>query len=101
MENVVLLVLGICLILLSSINLKGNANTIHWYNRTRVSQENMKPYARTMGIGTFIMGISFVITAILQIIYDIENIYYISLVGVVIGIVIMTFAQFKYNKGIF
>lgn len=29
MKNIVLLVLGICMIVLSSINLKGNANTIH------------------------------------------------------------------------
>lgn len=101
MENIVLFVLGICIVILSVYNLKGNANTIHWYNRKKVSQENMKKYAKTIGIGTFIMGISFLVTAILQMIYGIENIYYISLIGVVIGIIIMTFAQFKYNKGIF
>ena len=101
MESIVLLILGICMILLSCVNLKGNPNTIHSYNRKRVSKENEKPYAKLIGIGTLIMGISFIITAILQIIYDIECLYYISLAGVVIGIIIMTIAQFKYNKGIF
>lgn len=101
MENkIVLLVLGVYIIVLSSINLKGNANTIHWYNRTKVSSENMKPYAKTMGSGTLVMGISFIITAVLSMIYNIENLYCISLAGIVIGITIMIFAQFKYNKGI-
>lgn len=101
MEYVLLLVLGICIIALSCVNLKGNAKTIHWYNRTKVSNKNMKHYAKTMGVGTLVIGISFVITSILLMMFDVENIYYISLIGIVLGIVIMTFAQFKYNKGIF
>mgnify|MGYP003301899867 CR=1 FL=1 len=101
MEKILLLVLGICMVVLSNINLKGNANTIHWYNRTKVSKENVKNYAKTMGVGTLTIGISFILTATLQMIYDIENLYYISLAGIIIGIVIMTFAQLKYNKGIF
>lgn len=101
MENILLFVLGICIIVLSCVNLKGNANTIHWYNRTKVSKNNMKHYARTIGVGTLTMGISFIITAILQMIIGTEDIFYISLIGVVVGIGIMTFAQFKYNRGIF
>ena len=101
MENILLLILGICMVVLSNINLKGNANTIHWYNRTKVSKENIKKYAQTMGVGTLTIGISFILTATLQMIYDTENLYYISLAGIIIGVVIMTFAQLKYNKGIF
>lgn len=101
MENVFSLVLGICMIVLSSVNLKGNASTIHWYNRKKVSKENEKPYAKIMGFGTLIIGISFVITSILEMIYNIENLYYISLAGIVIGIIFMTYAQIKYNKGLF
>ena len=101
MKNILLLILGICMVVLSNINLKGNANTIHWYNRTKVSKENIKKYAQTMGVGTLTIGISFILTATLQMIYDTENLYYISLAGIIIGVVIMTFAQLKYNKGIF
>lgn len=54
-----------------------------------------------MGIGTFIMGFSFVVNSILLMIFEIEKLYYISLGGIGIGILIMLFAQIKYNKGIF
>lgn len=101
MGNIVLLIIGIGVLVLSFTNLRGDASTIHWYNRTKVSQENLKTYAKIMGIGTFIMGFSFVVNSILLMIFEIEKLYYISLGGIGIGILIMLFAQIKYNKGIF
>ena len=54
-----------------------------------------------MGLGTLIMGASMAATAILQMIFDLEAIFYLLATGVVIGLGIMVYAQFKYNKGIF
>ena len=41
------------------------------------------------------------ITAILQMIFNIESIWYITVAGIVVGLIVMIYAQFKYNKGIF
>ena len=54
-----------------------------------------------MGLGTVIMGVSSALTAILQLIFDWEPIFYLLAAGVVVGLAIMLYAQFKYNKGLF
>jgi len=87
--------------MMSIINLKGNISTIHWYNRRKVSETDAPKYGKAMGLGTLIIGASLVITAVLQMIFDLEPIFYISLFGIIVGIMIMLYAQFKYNKGIF
>ena len=72
-----------------------------WYNRTRITKENSKKYGEAMGLGTIIIGVSLIITAILQMIFDIESLWLITLVGVIVGLVFLLYGQFKYNKGIF
>jgi len=101
MKYIPLLLLGAAIIMMSIINLKGTISTIHWYNRRKVSEADAPKYGKAMGLGTFIIGASLVITAVLQMIFDLESIFYISLFGIIVGIVIMLYAQFKYNKGIF
>lgn len=54
-----------------------------------------------MGIGALIIGISMVITAILQMIFNNEAIWYITVIGIVIGLIFMIYGQLRYNKGIF
>ena len=101
MEYIFLLIFGICITILGIFNFKGNIASIHWYNRLKITKENTKKYARIIGIGTLIIGICMVITAILQMIFDIQNIWYITVVGIVIGLIFMLYGQLKYNKGIF
>lgn len=101
MGYIFLLIFGIFIIILGIFNFKGNIASIHWYNRLKITKENMKKYARTMGIGTLIIGICMVITAILQMIFNNEDIWYITVVGIVVGLIFMIYGQLKYNKGIF
>ena len=54
-----------------------------------------------MGLGTLIMGTSIAATAILQMIFHLEAIFYLLAAGVAVGLAVMIYAQFKYNKGIF
>ena len=68
MEYIFLLIFGICIIILGIFNFKGNIASIYWYNRLKITKKNTKKYGRIMGIGTLIIGICMVITAILQII---------------------------------
>lgn len=101
MEYILLLGLGLVLMAASVPSLQGNASTIHWYNRRRVSREDAPQYARAMGVGTLIMGVCVAVTAVLQMIFDLEVIFYLLAAGVAVGLAVMIYAQFKYNKGIF
>ena len=101
MEYIFLLIFGICITILGIFNFKGNISSIHWYNRLKITKENTKKYGKAMGIGTLIIGISMIITAILQMIFNNENIWYIMVVGIVVGLIFMIYGQLKYNKGIF
>ncbi len=100
-EYVFMVLMGICFVVLGIMNYKGNINSIHFYNRKKITEEIRKPYGKLMGIGTTIIGIGLIITGILEMFIELENLYYIMLASIVIGIVIMLYAQVKYNKGIF
>lgn len=94
MENIVLIILGICMIVLGAFNIRGNINSIHWYNRRKITEENSKQYGK-------VMGITFCVTAIVQMVSNSEQVWYVALGGLIIGLVIMLYGQLKYNKGIF
>ena len=99
MEYILLLVLGAALIVTGIINIKGNISTVHRHNRRRVSQADAPRYGRAMGLGTLIMGASMAATAVLQMIFDAEPIFYLLAAGVAAGLAVMVYAQFKYNTG--
>lgn len=91
MEYIILLVLGMCIIILGIVNIKGNISSIHWYNRRKITQETSKQYGKAMGIGSVIIGLSMSITAILQIIFKIETLWYITVAGIIIGLIFMLY----------
>ena len=101
MEYIPLLLLGFSLIVIGVQNFKGNISTVKRYNRRKVSKADVPKYGKAMGLGTLIMGASIVLTAVLQMIFNQEPIFYVLAAGVVIGLAVMIYAQFKYNKGIF
>jgi hypothetical protein len=101
MEYIFLLIFGICITILGIFNLKGNISSIHWYNRLKITEKNRKKYGKSMGIGSLIIGICMTITAILQMIFYNENIWYITVIGIIIGLIFMIYGQIKYNRGIF
>lgn len=100
-EYVSMIVIGILICSLGIFNIQGNIASIHWYNRRKVSKEDQLPYARLMGIGTFIIGITMILSACIQTLGNIELGAQMILIGIVIGLTIMIYAQYKYNKGIF
>ena len=101
MYYIPLLLPGICLIILGISNIKGDLSSIHWYNRTKITPENARPYGKIMGLGTIIMGSALTITAILQMIWEQEIIWCITIIGIVVGLICMVYGQCKYNKGLF
>lgn len=93
--------LGIVFVLLGIFNMCGNIGSIHWYNRRKVTKENQKAYCLVMGLGTLVIGIALIAATIVQILVEVEQGAFVVLGGVVIGFVLMLYAQFKYNRGLF
>ena len=96
-----LLGLGVIIAVLGIFNLRGNIGSIHWYDRRKVTKEDQLPYCRWIGLGTLLIGISMIIAGIVQVVVSVEAGAVIILIGIIIGLVLILYAQFKYNRGIF
>lgn len=101
MSNLWLILLGVLISILGCLNIKGDIRSIHWYNRRKVTPENAPKYGRAVGSGTLIIGLSLMLTALLEMLLYTESVYYITLVGIVVGLVLILYGQWKYNHGIF
>ena len=109
METVVVpVIIGVIVIVLGIMNLKGNIETLHRYHRKRVSEEDRLPYGRTVGTGTILIGCSVIMMACLE--YAAEELKMslpgktgtvIPAAGLIAGFAIIVYAMFRYNKGIF
>lgn len=100
MDNFLLLILGLFISMLGITNIKGNISTIHSYNKQKVTEDDIPKYGKVIGTGTLIMGISFVVGYIALFWSEIAMAV-IILTAVVVGLGIILYGQFKYNKGIF
>lgn len=95
------LLIGGVLIVLGITNIKGNISSIHWYNRRKVSERDIPKYGKCVGSGTVIMGVSMILSALLEVIFKTTMLDYIVPAGYVVGLAIILYGQFKYNKGLF
>ena len=102
------IIIGVVIIILGTVNYKGNISTLHSYHRKRVAREDVLPFGRLVGIGTIIIGISIIIMGTLTLFALVleKDIYTIIgtvvlIIGLVVGISITFYAMIKYNKGIF
>ena len=100
-DSLELLGLGAIIASLGIFNLRGNIGSIHWYNRRKVTKENQLPYCRCVGLGTLIVGLSMILSGIVQAFAGMEVGGIIIIVGFMGGLCLIVYAQFKYNKGIF
>lgn len=100
-DDILMILLGFCFIVIGILNYKGNINLIHWYNRKRITKETRKPYGKIMGIGTIIIGIGLLITGILTLVLKTNNYDFIAQLSLIIGLILIMYGQFKYNKGLF
>lgn len=108
MDSVIIpIILGIFITALGISNRKGNISSVHWYHRTRVTEENRVPFGRMIGLGTIVIGVSFVVFGVLSFVTEITQIeIFIEvgaaavIVGTIAGVALSVCAMFKYNKGI-
>lgn len=107
-EFITTLIFGLLICILGAINMTGNISSLHWYHRHRVTEEDRKPYGRLVGLGTLIIGASFIIFSALYLVFDkTQNSVLVTvgtvelIAGVIVGLVLSFYAMIKYNKGIF
>ena len=100
-DSLELLGIGTIISVLGVFNLRGNIGSIHWYNRRKVSKEDQLPYCRCVGLGTLLIGAAMIISGFLQALVSVEAGAVVILIGIIIGLVLILNAQFKYNRGIF
>ncbi len=96
-----LLGLGAILTALGIFNMRGNIASIHWYNRRKVTKENQRAYCMIVGLGTLTVGVSMIAAGIVQAFIGIEPSGIIMAVGILAGLSLILYAQFKYNRGLF
>ena len=93
--------IGVVCVLFGVFNMCGNIGSIHWYNRRNVTKENQKAYCMFVGLGTLIVGVAIIVGAVIQALGNIAVSGWVTGIGVLIGLVFILYAQFKYNKGLF
>ena len=100
MDHLALLIFGLLLSVIGIENMTGNIGTIHSYNRRKIKEEDIPKYGKAVGAGTLIMGAALVIAFIVAF-WKEELVAFILLPAVVVGLALILYAQFKYNRGIF
>lgn len=107
-QLITFLVLGILLIVLGVLAVRGNVSMLHSYHRKRVSQADLLPFGRLIGIGNFVIGGGMIVSGVLPFVADRQGIpalfvaaYVLLGVTLLTGLGISFYAMIKYNKGIF
>ncbi len=101
MESIILLVLGLLVVVIGVVNMTGNISTVHAYNRRKVREEDVPKYGRAVGLGTLIIGIGLIVDFVLTLLELPWAIPFVIIPAVVVGLGLILYAQFKYNRGIF
>ena len=101
-------IIGIFIAFLGVLNIRGNINTIHWYHRKRVAEEDVLPFGRLIGSGTIIIGVCIAVMGLCNFVaIKTGNTSFtllgsvIMVAGLVVGLGLSFYAMMKYNKGIF
>ena len=107
-EYITILILGIAFTIIGVFNRKGNVSFLHKHHRKRVSEEDIIPFGKMIGLAMFIIGGAFIMSGGLSIVGLLtvkkvfETIGKVVLIGgLVAGLIIAFSAMIKYNKGIF
>lgn len=102
------ILIGVLLIVLGIINMTGNISSIHSYHRARVTEENRKPFGKTVGLGTLLVGVGVVAFGSMMFLAEkLQNDICIFIgtaimfAFMIVGLAISFKAMKKYNGGIF
>ena len=100
-ELIIEIIIGLVLIVIGIFNTKGNISLLHSYHRKRIKEENIKPFGKKVGIGTIIIGITIILAGLFAFLSYANISKVVLIIGLITGCIIIFYALFKYNKGIF
>lgn len=100
-ELILQIIIGIVIIILGIFNMNGNIKLLHSYHTKRIKKEDILPFGKRVGIGSIIIGLTVIISAVLTYLEYINICNIVLIIGFIIGLIIIFHALFKYNKGIF
>ena len=71
------------------------------YLLTFVKKEDIIPFGKKVGIGSIIIGITIILAGVFTILNYTHISNVVLSIGITMGITIIFYAMFRYNKGIF
>ena len=102
------IIIGIIISIFGFFNMKGNISSVHWYHRSRVTEENRLPFGKMIGLGTIIIGIGIAIFGCLNLVaQQTQKEIFVTIgavvvtISILVGLALSFYAMIKYNKGIF
>ena len=108
MESIVTLIVGALICFFGVRNMMGDISSLHSYHRSRVKDEDVKPFGKLVGIGTLLCGVGVLLMSAFSFVAKMASNEALVLVGtvlmivcLVVGSVISFYAMKKYNGGIF
>ena len=100
-------IIGTICIVLGIFNFKGNIKSLHSYHTENVSEEDIRPFGKRIGIGLMTVGGSVLVFGILCLVAELAANSFlvfigtgIMFVGMAVGLLICAAATKKYNKKI-
>ncbi len=76
---------------------KSNLNFLHRYHWNKVAEGDLKPFAKKMGLGGLVAGLSIFFMPLVNWLTGAQFGYYLGLAGIVIGVVMMLYTVLHYN----
>ena len=100
MENVIFLAIGLLMLFYAyQLIVKYNIKIMHEYHYQKVNDSQKKAYVQVEGLGLFVMGIDYFLVVLLHILSGKFSAILI-LLGIVLGIGILIYGQYRYNGSI-
>lgn len=89
-------------------NRKGNISMLHSYHRSRVSEQDVLPFGKTVGNGMIVVGASIaayggalLASELWEVPHAVSVGAIVMIAGLAVGLGLSFYAMKKYNKGIF
>ncbi len=101
-ELIVLSIIGIVFVSVGFlIWKKEKSSLIHSYHYTKLKEQDKKAYTQLMGKGVLLMGVGMILTGVIDYVTKTAYGWFAFGIFFVMGFVIITIAQRKYNGGFF
>ena len=96
-----LIILGLALVPMGVMYMRGNFKTMRAHHWAKVSPENIKPFGMLVGLGTVILALGLIASGVLMLAGYATLVEAVLIAFAVIGLGLNIFVMCKYNGGLF